>query len=59
MCSMARVTKDVERWTGMNVLFGACMGATIYCLVTHKEYFHALLAVLALAIYILTIYRLI
>ena len=39
----------------MNTLFGACMGAIIYCLVKREEYFHALLAVLALAMYILTI----
>ena len=39
----------------MSALFGACMGAVIYRLVKHKEYFHALLAVLALTIYILTI----
>lgn len=40
----------------MNILFGACMGAIIYCLAENKKYFHVYLAVLALVIYILTIY---
>ncbi len=40
----------------MSTLFGACIGAIIYCLGKHEEYFHAILAVLALTIYLLTIY---
>lgn len=39
----------------MNALFGVCIGAIIYRLVKHEEYFHVLLAIIALAIYILTI----
>ena len=43
--------RGIERWTGMNALFGACIGAIIYRLVKHEEYLHVALAIIAFAIY--------
>ena len=52
---MDAVTYAVGRGTGMNLLFGVCMGAIISRLVKQEEYWYAVLAIIAFAIYILTI----
>lgn len=41
----------------MNALFGACIGAVIGNLIKHEEYFFAVLAAIALAIYLYTFFH--
>lgn len=35
----------------MSIIFGLCMGAVIFCLVKHEEYWHVAWAIIAFAIY--------
>jgi len=43
--------------TGMNLIFGLCMGAVIYRLVMHEAYLHVALAIIAFAIYCFALFR--
>lgn len=53
---MDAATRTVEG-TGMNVIFGVCMGAVIFCLAEHKEYWYVALAIDAFVIYLYALFQ--
>lgn len=49
--------KSIEIWTWLDAIFGAIMGSIIINLVQKRSYVHAVLAVVAFTIFIITLLR--
>ena len=49
--------KSIAIWTWLNVIFGAIMGSIIINLVQKRSYVHAVLAVVAFVIFLITLLR--
>ena len=55
---MDAITRTVCREeTGMNIIFGICMGAVIFCLAEHKEFWYVALAIVAFVIYVTALFQ--